>query len=141
MMTQPTEGGQKPRLLVVDDDKLINKIVRSLFEANGFVVESAFDGREALRMARTFNPHAIVLDVMMPGENGYRVSRFIKSWHRVGIKETPPVIVLLTAREPVDDPEREEVLRGFSLADEVMYKPFDAAALVNAIASRLGSRN
>jgi len=119
-----------PRVLLVDDDKLAHRIVGNFLEANCFVVHSAFDGREALAALRTFAPDVLILDVVLPGENGYRVSRAIKTLasHIPGL-ETPK-IVLATARSLADDPEREETMLGYSMADVMLYKPLDLEQLL-----------
>jgi two-component system alkaline phosphatase synthesis response regulator PhoP len=125
----------KKKILVVDDNKLINTVVRHLLEANEFVVESAFDGQEALRKVATFKPHAVVLDVMMPKENGYRVSRLIKTLYPHLQVGRVPKVLLLTARRLDDDPEREAAVQQYSMADAVMYKPFDNNALLAKLRS------
>src|SRR5512140_3626082 len=96
----------KKRILVVDDNKIINTVLRHILEQNGFEVETAFDGQEALHKVGTFKPHAVILDVMMPKENGYRVSRLIKTLYRHLQVGRVPKVLLLTARRLDDEPER-----------------------------------
>jgi DNA-binding response OmpR family regulator len=122
-----------PRVLVVDDDRFLNRSIEELFRKNGFAVDTAFDGSEAIRKIGPFDPHLIVLDVMMPGENGYRVSRLIKTLSR---RRRPPRILLLTARSLEKEPEREDTMFSYSKADEVMYKPFEFKGLLET-ANRL----
>jgi DNA-binding response OmpR family regulator len=127
----------KKRILVVDDNKIINTVLRRTLELNGFDVESAFDGHEALGMVSTFKPHAVLLDVMMPKENGYRVSRMIKTFYTQRHSSPAPKIILLTARRLDDDPQREEVVLEYSKADAMVYKPFDSKILLDRLRSLL----
>ena len=119
-----------PRVLLVDDDKLAHRIVGNFLEANCFVVHSAFDGREAMAALRSFAPDVLILDVVLPGQNGYRISRAIKSLasNVPGLKT--PKIVLATARSLADDPEREKTMLSFSMADAMVYKPLDLEQLL-----------
>ena len=121
------------RVLVVDDDALLRRILRDDLESSGFHVATAGDGGEAFRMIPEFNPDVVVMDVIMPGENGYRVSRAIKELGSHGM-DTAPKIILLTSRRLDDDEAREEVLLGFSRADAMLYKPCDQALLLETIA-------
>ncbi len=130
---------KKRKVLVVDDDRTLNTILRRFFEANEFVVESAFDGMEALSKAGSFEPDAVILDVMMPRENGYRVSRAIKTMCRAATGRRPPVVILLTARRLDEDPEREAAMLAFSMADEMLYKPFDPKLVLAKVEEKLGS--
>lgn len=118
------------RVLLVDDDKLAHRIVGNYLEAKCFVVHSAFDGREAMAALRSFGPDVLVLDVVLPGENGYRISRAIKSLASNVPGLTMPKIVLATARSLADDPEREKTMLSFSMADAMLYKPLDLEQLV-----------
>jgi len=120
---------------VVDDEDAINKMVCFLFEAEGFEVRRALDGQQAIEQFRQFRPHVLVMDVMMPKENGYRISRMIKSL----LPGAAPKIVLMTARRLDHDRSREEAVMGFSKADAVVYKPFSPADLVATVRSLLSS--
>lgn len=120
------------RVLVVDDDKLLRQILGDGLRHSGFQVATAVDGNDAFHVIPEFNPDVIVMDVVMPGENGYRVCRAIKELGSHGIGASPKVI-LLTSRRVDDDPEREALLLQFSQADAMLYKPCDAARLVAAI--------
>jgi CheY-like chemotaxis protein len=126
----------KTRVLVVDDDGFMRQVVRDDLEDNGFRVATAANGSEAFRVIPIFNPDVVVMDVIMPGENGYRVSRALKerASHRM---VTPPKIVLVTGRRVDDDPEREAILLRFSRADAMLYKPCDPAHLRETIAKLL----
>lgn len=129
---------EEPRkVLVVDDESAIRAAIAEMLALHGFSVETAADGAEALEVAHRFHPDALVLDVMMPGENGYRVSRALKSRPGDGAA-MPPFILLVTARRLDDDPEREEMFLRFSMADELLYKPFRLDEILARLRQRLG---
>ena len=109
----------KPRVLVVDDEENISFLVESALQLDGIETHKAADGFQALAAVKTFNPHVIVLDVMMPGTDGFEVLRRL----RVDGIKTP--VVFLTARDAVDDR-----VRGLTNgADDYVVKPFAIAEL------------
>jgi len=113
------------KILIVDDEPDILESIRFQLEQDGHEVFSAVNGWEALGAIRAIEPDLVILDVMMPKENGYRVSKIIKedvASARIA-KKTP--IILLTARKLDTDPGREKMFDEFSQADAVLYKPFD----------------
>ena len=117
-------------ILVVDDEKRLVSLVESYFTQEGYRVVTAYNGREALAVARREKPDLIVLDLMMPEMDGYEFMR----QHRA---EANTPIVLLTAR--VDD---EEKIIGLELgADDYVTKPFrprELTARVRAVLRRAG---
>ena len=117
-------------IMVVDDEKRLVSLVQSYLTQEGYRVVSAYDGKEALSVARREKPDLIVLDVMMPEMDGYEFMRR----HRAD-SNTP--IILLTAR--VDD---EEKVIGLEVgADDYMTKPFrprELVARVRALLRRAG---
>ena len=121
---------KKNRILVVDDDALIRLITQRLLEANGFEVRAAADGPQALRTIPTFRPDLVVLDVMMPTVNGYRVSRMIKTLVKHA-KLRVPKVLLLTARR-VNSIRSQELLE-FSKADKMLFKPYNPVTLIATI--------
>jgi CheY-like chemotaxis protein len=128
---------RRKKILVVDDDKLLRVILSKILDQNGFEVECAVDGHEALRLVPTFQPDLILLDVMMPKDNGYRISRMIKTFVKnTGLRV--PVILLLTARRLAG--EREQTFLEFSKADGMAYKPYDPAKLLEKIENLLTLR-
>ena len=117
-------------IMVVDDEKRLVSLVESYLTQEGYHVVSAYNGQEALTVARREKPDLIVLDVMMPEMDGYEFMRR----HRA---ETNTPIILLTAR--VDD---EEKVIGLEVgADDYMTKPFrprELVARVRAVLRRGG---
>lgn len=120
------------KIMVADDSRDIVEAVKFSLESVGFEVITAFDGRQAISTACREMPDLMVLDVMMPIENGYRVSRFIKDNVQNGVLEKDIKILLLTARV-VKEADRVETLMQFSQADDMMYKPFDMDQLLEKI--------
>jgi two-component system, OmpR family, response regulator len=120
------------RILVVDDEPAITELVSTALRFVGFDVQTAASGREAMAAAHAFDPHLIVLDVMLPDLDGVEVcARLRSSGNRV------PVI-FLTARD-----EHEDKMRGFTHGgDDYMTKPFSLEELVarmRAVLRRTGS--
>ena len=117
------------KILIADDDDRIREIVRLYLEAEGFDVYQAEDGNQALEMVRKDNPDLIILDLMMPGLDGWTVCKILR-------KETKIPIIMLTAKGE----ENDRVL-GFDLgADDYVVKPFsprELGARVKAVLRRL----
>ena len=120
-------------VLLVDDEEDIVQSVRFNLEQEGYNVLSAVDGEEGLEKALQDEPDLIVLDVMMPKENGYRVARRIREEEQAGHRTKRTPIILLTARKLQDDPDRERMFLDFSGADLMMYKPFEMDDLTRSI--------
>jgi len=127
---------EKKRILVVDDKEDIVETVSFCLTQEGFEVVTAFDGQQALEVARREQPDLIVLDVMLPKENGYQVARFLREDWQEGRLPKMPAILMLTART-VFDAQREEFLQTWSGADVFMYKPFDLDELTARVKSLL----
>ena len=125
------------RILIVEDDEDIVETVKYALELRGFEVDVAYDGLHALRKARKNEYDLMLLDIMLPGKNGYEVSRMLKQDMEEG-KIAPFKILVLTARK-VDTPEREDFLATWSNADEYMYKPFELDDLIGRINMHLAA--
>ena len=123
----------KSKILVVDDDPDILETIRFSLEAEGYDVTTAVDGEEGLNRAKQVKPELIILDVMMPKINGYRVSQMIKGDGESGNSSKRPAIILLTARNLKEDPDREKMFMNFSQANLMMYKPFEMDDLLERI--------
>ncbi|MBI5136274.1 MAG: response regulator [Nitrospirae bacterium] len=126
------------KILIVDDEADLRESVGYLMEDAGFQVETAANGHEALGAAQVFQPDLVLLDVMMPKENGYRVSRRIHEAQLAGLVPAHTKVVLLTARKLDQDPERERLFAEFAQPDGVIYKPFDPDQLVAQVSHMVG---
>src|SRR5436190_5884915 len=117
------------RILVVDDDPSIRRMLERTLRAEGYDTRTAPDGGAALATAESWPPHAIVLDVVMPGIDGHAVAR------RLRHKGDPVPILLLTARDDVSD----RVAGLDAGADDYLVKPFapdELAARIRALLRR-----
>jgi CheY-like chemotaxis protein len=124
---------QRPAsVLVVDDDPSLRLICRFNLEAAGMAVREAPDGASAIAIATAEPPDAIILDVMMPGLDGWEVARALRA--HPATRTTP--IVFVTAR--MSDHDRE---RGVELAAAAyVSKPFDPSALTDLIERLVANR-
>ena len=120
------------RILVVDDEPDILETLEFSLGRRGFEVATAIDGLEGLEKAKRLPPDFMILDVMLPGCNGYEVSRMLKEWMDNDPEAKPFPIMLLTARK-VDSRDREKFIATWSRADACMYKPFELDEVVNTI--------
>ena len=107
------------RILVVDDEANIRRIVTSYLRADGFEVSEASDGEAALAMFDRVSPDLVLLDVMMPGKDGIEVLRELRT-------KSDVYVIMLTARA-----EETDSVVGLSVgADDYVTKPFGAKELV-----------
>ena len=125
------------RVLVADDEHIVALAIRTILEPQGYLVKTASDGHEVLRVLPTFWPHALILDVVMPKEDGDHLSRKIKM-RLGGVGIRPPKIMLITGKYLDQDPNWKETMIRFSLADAMLYKPFSAKDLVPMLQSLIG---
>ncbi len=124
-----TEEQQEAHLLIVDDDEKIRGLLQKFLARNGYLVTAARDAAHARRILGGLDFDLIVLDVMMPGEDGFSLTRDLRQ------NRTTPIL-LLTARGDSDDR-----IRGLEAgADDYLPKPFEPKELllrVNAILRRV----
>lgn len=126
------------RVLVVDDDKEIVRLVRAYLEQANFLVMTAHDGESALHILRREHPHLMILDLMLPDRDGWDITRLVRS--DPNLKQIP--IIMLTAR--VEDSDK---IIGLELgADDYVTKPFNPREVVARVRSVLrrtqnGSKN
>ncbi|RJQ25950.1 MAG: DNA-binding response regulator [Peptococcaceae bacterium] len=118
-----------PKILVVDDEKNILELLRFNLEREGYQVMTAVDGVAALELARTGRPDLIVLDVMLPGQDGLAVCRDL---HQYPETKNIPIIMLSARGEELD-----RVLGLEMGADDYVTKPFSPRELVARIKARL----
>ena len=117
--------GEKMKILLVDDEPSIVKMVGKRLEVEGFEVLVAMDGQDALRKAQTEMPGLIILDLMLPKLNGYEVCTMLKQDTRY--QKIP--IVMFTAKAQ----EKDEQLGLSCGADAYVRKPFRAQELLDQI--------
>ena len=120
------------RILVVDDEPDILETLEYSLSRRGFEVATAIDGLEGLDKAKRTPPDLMILDVMLPGCNGYEVSRMLKEWMDNDPEAAAFPILLLTARK-VATQDREKFIATWSRADACLYKPFDLDDVVTTI--------
>ena len=118
---------------MVDDDPAVRRLVELRFQLDDFDVISTGEPEEAVRMAGSDRPDALVLDVMMPGMDGFEVCRRVRTSRPDGAQ---PVIVMLTARAST-----ESMVTGLAAgADDYVVKPPNLDELVERVRSRLRQR-
>jgi len=116
----------RPRVLVVDDEAPLVRLVAAYLDRAGFEVETVGDGRDAIARARAWDPAVIVLDLGLPGADGVEVCRAVRTF-------SDCYIVMLTAR--VDEIDK---LVGLSVgADDYLTKPFSPRELVARVRAML----
>ena len=118
------------KILIVDDEADIIEILKFVLEAQGYECITATDGEEGLRLARESNPDLIILDVMMPKINGYKISRLLK--YDSKYKDIP--ILMVTARSQ----EEDKLIGEETGANEYITKPFQVDFVVEKVKSYLG---
>lgn len=112
-------------ILIVEDERDILETVKFRLEANGYQVISAADGEEGLKKARESKPDLIILDLLLPKLDGYKISRLLKFDEKY--KDIP--IIIFTARVHKDD----EALGYETGAEAYIAKPFEPQALLGKI--------
>jgi len=119
-------GGARLRTLVVDDERPLVQILSTYLEREGFEVLAAFDGEQAVALARAERPDLIVLDLMLPGIDGIEACRHIRSF-------SDAYIVMLTAKA-----EEVDKIIGLSTgADDYLTKPFSPGELIARVRAML----
>lgn len=115
------------KILLVDDEPHIVQFLELGLANEGFEVRTAADGMSAVSVAAEFQPHVVVLDVMMPGMDGWEVCRLLRK------NGDNVAIIMLTAKDEVDDR-----VKGLTIgADDYVVKPFSFEELLARIGARL----
>jgi two-component system alkaline phosphatase synthesis response regulator PhoP len=124
---QAKDTGLRPaKILVVDDEPSLVDLVRSYLEADGFVVSEAYDGPSALEVAAREEPQVVVLDVMLPGFDGFEVCRRLRYFSNA-------YVLMLTSKS-----KEVDKLIGLSVgADDYLTKPFSPRELVARVKAML----
>lgn len=110
----------KHRILIVEDDRDLGNLLRQYLELNGFEVTRVFDGLEARTILQTQSYHILIVDVMMPNEDGFTLALHLKEHY------PDQHFLFVTARN-----RQEDILHGLRLgAGDYITKPFDADELI-----------
>jgi diguanylate cyclase (GGDEF)-like protein len=126
---RPFEDASGKRILVVDDDRNLRKIIQTNLELAGYDVSTVPNGEEALKLLDSMQPDLVVLDVMMPLLDGYEVARRIRRHP----SNTHVPIIMLTAKSEVEDK-----IAGFDAgADDYITKPFGPQELLARVRAKI----
>jgi CheY-like chemotaxis protein len=115
-----------PIILVVDDEPDIVRVVSRIMEARGHTVRTAHDGTEALAQVRAERPDVIILDLNLPGMNGFEVTSRLRADEST---RSIPIVMMTAAYVSVDDARRGHT----SGADEYVVKPFLREVLIHNV--------
>ena len=113
------------KILIVDDEKDIVETLKFMLEASGYTCYCAYNGEDGLRMAKEIIPDLMILDVMMPKMNGFKISRLLKFDNKY--KNIP--ILMVTARTQ----EEDKLIGEETGVDEYITKPFELDAVVKKV--------
>jgi len=124
-MNQNTKGKESKRILIVDDDQVMVKLLVYILTKNGFIVETSKDGREALNKELQELPDLIILDIIMPNIDGYQLAKTLKS-----NEKTKNIKILLCSSKNTF----EDIKKGISVgADDYITKPFNPEEILQRI--------
>jgi DNA-binding response OmpR family regulator len=122
-------ASRRPRVLIVDDDPLIRGVVRAVLEDGSYDLDEAASGEEALRVAAGHPPDVVLLDVMMPGLDGFEVAERMKNDAQL----KGAVVVMLTAKDTPEDRRR-----GLEAGADIYFtKPFSPLELLTTLSGVL----
>lgn len=113
------------KILIVDDELDIVESLKFVLEGADFICYCAYNGEDGLKLAKEIIPDLIILDVMMPKINGYKISRLLKYDNKY--KNIP--ILMITARSQ----EEDKLIGEETGADEYITKPFDLDEVVKKV--------
>lgn len=123
----------KYKILIVDDEADLVTMIKLRLEATGYDILEAYDGQEALKKAQDQNPDLIILDIMLPKMNGYKVCRMLKFDEKY--RHIP--IIMFTARVQEADKQMSQKVG----ADAYIAKPFEPDILLEKIQGLLKPRD
>ena len=119
------QSAEAAKVLIVDDEPNIVLAIEFLLQREGYHTEKAYDGLQALEKVTLFQPDIVILDVMMPGMNGFELGQMIRQMP--ALEHTK--IIFLTAKGTQNDKQAGYA----SGAEAYMIKPFDNDALVTTV--------
>ena len=118
------------KILIVDDEQDIVESLKFILEVSGYTCYCAYNGEDGLKLAKEIMPDLIILDVMMPKINGYKISRLLKYDNKY--KDIP--IIMLTARSQNED----KLIGEETGVNEYLTKPFELDQIVKKVEEYLG---
>ena len=122
----PTRNDPRGTILVVDDEDEIVQFVQDALEDEGYTVCTAFDGGQALKVARQRCPDLVILDIMLPGRNGFAICKELRENLDI------PILFLSAKQSDADK------IQGFSMgADDYVMKPFSIKELIARVEAHL----
>ena len=134
---QDEHGKSKQTLImIVDDDAALGEMLSIVLNGSGFETVTCQDGLRAVEMFPTLHPDLVLLDIMLPGDDGYTILEQLKSMPSV--KDVP--VIMVTSR----DSEADEVLSMSYGADDYITKPYNPTILllrINAVFKRIGAKS
>jgi DNA-binding response OmpR family regulator len=121
----------KKKLIVVDDNESIRSLLEVIFKNKGFEVKAADGGKEFFEMLKGFNPHAVILDVMMPGMDGESICKKIRQ------DQTQDNVKIFFLSVIIPDEDKMRLLKEKYKVSEYFVKPFEGQDLVDKVQSKL----
>ncbi len=119
------------KILIVDDEQDIVESLKFVLEVSGYTCYCAYNGEDGLKLAKELMPDLIILDVMMPKINGYKISRLLKYDNKY--KDIP--IIMLTARSQTED----KLIGEETGVNEYITKPFELDQIVKKVEEYIGT--
>ncbi len=123
--TVEVEDDRQKHILVVDDDPMVVKVLRNTMERAGYQVDTACHGLEALQRVKERRPDLIILDILMPMLDGFKVARFLKFDKR--FKDIP--IIIVTSRATEGERKMGEQVG----ANEFLFKPLKLPQIMDCV--------
>ncbi len=117
------------KILIVEDDAVLQKVLTEYLTSEGFEISSALDGETGLQMSKTINPDLILLDIILPKKDGYEVLKEVKSDSKT--KDIP--IILLTNLDSISDVEKALELGATTYLVKADYKLEEVASKIKEI--------
>ncbi len=109
------------KILIIEDDKIINNVIEFLLKKEGYEIEIAKDGNEGLEKVVSYNPDLIITDIMLPYKSGLEVTSFVKQHY----PSIPLIIISSLGKEDLT------IIEAFKLgADDLVAKPFNPVELI-----------
>ena len=118
------------KILIVDDEERVRRLIETTLDIGDFQIFQAKDGEEALKIAQEEKPALILLDIMMPGMDGFEVCKRLKS----NSETKSSYIIMLTAKG-----QKQNIEKGYAVGtDDYFVKPFSPMELLNKVEQVLG---